>query len=130
MQPTAWHAHERAALVHALTQAAPTVRPSARDGGPVTSRHTWSCASTGRGRRRARVRAAARLDRGQGPGTRRDGARTGRVRRAAGARRAGPAAWSPWSWAGNIVNLTEHYVHTEDARRGAWSAGPAPAPGS
>lgn len=29
-----------------------------------------------------------------------------------------PARWSPMSWAGDAVNTTEYFVHTEDVRRG------------
>ena len=34
-----------------------------------------------------------------------------------------PAAWNPMSWAGELLNLVEYFVHTEDVRRGS---GPVP----
>lgn len=39
-----------------------------------------------------------------------------------------PARWSPLSWAGDAVNATEYFVHTEDVRRGARAAAPRPLP--
>jgi uncharacterized protein (TIGR03085 family) len=125
MQPTAWHAHERAALVHALTQAgpdAPTLCEGWRtrhlaahvllrehqpwtqagaNGGPL---HDWSDS-------RLQDLAATALE----PGG--YAALLARVEQP-------PAAWSPWSWAGDVVNLVEYFVHTEDVRRGTWSDGP------
>jgi len=35
-----------------------------------------------------------------------------------------PPGWHPMSWAGDLANVTEFFVHTEDVRRGA---GPVPA---
>ncbi|MDF2847943.1 MAG: hypothetical protein K0R97_1925 [Oerskovia sp.] len=126
MQPTAWHAHERAALVHALTQAgpdAPTLCEGWRtrhlaahvilrehqpwtqagaNGGPL---HDWS-------EGHLQELAATALE----PGG--YAALLARVEQP-------PAAWSPWSWAGDLVNLAEYFVHTEDARRGTWDTGPA-----
>lgn len=125
MQPTAWHAHERAALVHALTQAgpdAPTLCEGWRtrhlaahmilrehqpwtqagaNGGPL---HDWSDS-------KLQDLAATAL----APGG--YAALLARVEEP-------PAPWSPWSWAGNLVNLVEYFVHTEDVRRGTWAAGP------
>jgi uncharacterized protein (TIGR03085 family) len=125
MQPTAWHAHERASLVHALTQAgpdAPTLcdgwqtrhlaahmilrehqpwTQAGANGGPL---HDWSDA-------RLQDLAATAL----APGG--YAALLARIEQA-------PASWSPWSWAGNLVNLVEYFVHTEDVRRGTWVAGP------
>lgn len=125
MQPTTWHPHERAALVHALTQAgpdAPTLcegwrtrhlaahmilrehRPwtqAGANGGPL---HDWSEGAL-------QELAATALE----PGG--YAALLARVEEQ-------PAAWSPWSWAGDVLNLTEYFVHTEDVRRGTWVAGP------
>jgi len=36
-----------------------------------------------------------------------------------------PARWHPMSWAGEVANVVEFFVHAEDVRRGA---GPVPAP--
>lgn len=131
MQPTAWHAHERAALVHALTQAgpdAPTLCEGWRsrhlaahvilrehqpwtqagaNGGPL---HGWS-------EGHLQKLAATALE----PGG--YAALLARVEQP-------PAAWSPWSWAGDLVNLAEYFVHTEDVRRGTWAAGPVTAGGA
>jgi len=125
MQPTAWHAYERAALVHALTQAGPDAptpcegwrtrhlaahvilrehqpwTQAGANGGPL---HGWSD-------RHLQELAATALE----PGG--YAALLARVEQP-------PAAWSPWSWAGDLVNLAEYFVHTEDARRGTWDAGP------
>ena len=41
---------------------------------------------------------------------------------------AGPARWHPMAWAGELVNLVEFWVHTEDVRRGAGDTTPADLP--
>ncbi|MHA7132839.1 TIGR03085 family metal-binding protein [Oerskovia turbata] len=125
MQHTAWHAHERTALVHALALAgpdAPTLcegwrtrhlaahmvlrehRPWTQVGAVGGPLRDWSEASL-------ETLAATALE----PGGYAE--LLARVE-------AAPAAWSPWSWAGDVINLVEHFVHTEDVRRGAWTAGP------
>jgi uncharacterized protein (TIGR03085 family) len=37
---------------------------------------------------------------------------------------AGPARWSPMSWAGDGLNLVEFVIHHEDVRRGSGTASP------
>ena len=39
-----------------------------------------------------------------------------------------PARWSPLSWAGDAVNVTEYFVHTEDVRRGTGTHEPRSLP--
>jgi len=39
-----------------------------------------------------------------------------------------PPRWSPVAWAGDAVNATEYFVHTEDVRRGAGAAEPRDLP--
>ncbi|UZN01590.1 TIGR03085 family metal-binding protein [Cellulomonas sp. S1-8] len=39
-----------------------------------------------------------------------------------------PPRWSPLTWAGDAVNLTEYFVHTEDVRRGTGARTPRDLP--
>ncbi|MBD7917016.1 TIGR03085 family protein [Cellulomonas sp. Sa3CUA2] len=39
-----------------------------------------------------------------------------------------PRRWSPLAWAGDAVNATEYFVHTEDVRRGAGERAPRELP--
>lgn len=39
-----------------------------------------------------------------------------------------PPRWSPLTWAGDAVNATEYFVHTEDVRRGGGAAAPRDLP--
>lgn len=39
-----------------------------------------------------------------------------------------PARWSPLSWAGDAVNASEYFIHTEDLRRGGGPAAPRELP--
>jgi len=39
-----------------------------------------------------------------------------------------PARWSPVAWAGDAVNATEYFIHTEDVRRGAGAVAPRELP--
>jgi len=39
-----------------------------------------------------------------------------------------PPRWSPLAWAGDAVNATEYFVHTEDVRRGAGALAPRELP--
>ncbi|GIG39475.1 TIGR03085 family metal-binding protein [Cellulomonas phragmiteti] len=39
-----------------------------------------------------------------------------------------PPRWSPLAWAGDAVNVTEYFVHTEDVRRGAGTIEPRELP--
>ena len=39
-----------------------------------------------------------------------------------------PSRWSPVAWAGDAVNTTEYFVHTEDVRRGAGPVEPRKLP--
>ncbi|GAA4624281.1 TIGR03085 family metal-binding protein [Cellulomonas oligotrophica] len=39
-----------------------------------------------------------------------------------------PPRWSPVSWAGELINVTEYFVHGEDVRRGAGPVGARPVP--
>ncbi|WP_309134558.1 TIGR03085 family metal-binding protein [Cellulomonas sp.] len=39
-----------------------------------------------------------------------------------------PARWSPLSWAGDAVNASEYFIHTEDLRRGAGAVPPRDLP--
>ena len=125
MQPTSWHSHERTALVHALTQAGPDA-PTLCEG--WRTRHLaahmilrehrpWTQAGAGGGPLQGWSQstledlAATALE----PGG--YAALLARIEQP-------PPAWSPWSWAGELVNLVEYHVHTEDVRRGTWAAGP------